>query len=174
MALKDKIALGVALPHRSPEPIDVTVVRRVAQRAEALGFRDLWVTENTLNHVFCFDPVVVLTYAAAVTTNIRLGASVVVMAVHSPLMIAHQWASLDYASNGRAILGVGLGREHHYRQFEVPEEGRVTRFREELAVIRSLWSEQRTTFHGRFYNLDNEVMSSKPVQQPIPIWMGVG
>ena len=72
MALKDKIALGVALPHRSPEPIDVTVVRRVAQRAEALGFRDLWVTENTLDHVFCFDPVVVLTYAAAVTTTIRL------------------------------------------------------------------------------------------------------
>ena len=61
------------------------------------------------------------------------GASVVVMAVHSPLMIAHQWACLDHASNGRAILGVGLGREHHYRQFEVPEEGRVTRFREELA-----------------------------------------
>jgi len=130
MALKDMIPFGVSLPHRSPEPVDMAAVRRVAQRAEALGFRDLWVTENTLDHVFCFDPVVVLTYAAAVTTTIRLGASVVVMAVHSPLMIAHQWACLDYASNGRAILGVGLGREHHYRQFEVPEEGRVTRFRE--------------------------------------------
>ena len=174
MALKDKIQLGVALPHRSPEPVDIGAVRHVAQRAEALGFRDLWVTENTLDHVFCFDPVVVLTYAAAVTTTIRLGASVVVMAVHSPQMIAHQWACLDYASNGRAILGVGLGREHHYRQFEVPEEGRLTRFREELAVIRSLWSEPKTTFHGRFYNLDNETMSPKPVQQPMPIWMGVG
>jgi len=174
MALKDLIPLGVSLPHRSPEPVDMAALRQVAQRAEALGFRDLWVTENTLNHVFCFDPVVVLTYAAAVTTTIRLGASVVVMAVHSPLMIAHQWACLDYVSNGRAILGVGLGREHHYRQFEIPEEGRVTRFREELAVIRSLWSEQKTTFHGRFYNLDNEEMSPKPVQQPMPIWMGVG
>src|SRR5439155_49363 len=121
------IPLGVALPHRSSEPIDMTAVRHVAQRAEALSFRELWVTENTLDNVFCFDPVVVLTYAAAVTTTIRLGASVVVMAVHSPLMIAHQWACLDHASNGRAILGVGLGREHHYRQFEVPEEGRLTR-----------------------------------------------
>ena len=107
MALKDTIPLGVSLPHRSPEPVDMVAVRRVAQRAEALGFRDLWVTENTLDHVFSFDPVVVLTYAAAVTTTIRLGASVVVMAVHSPLMIAHQWACLDYASNGRAILGIG-------------------------------------------------------------------
>jgi len=174
MALKDKIPLGVALPHRSPGPVDMAAVRRVAQRAEALGFRDLWVTENTLDHVFCFDPVVVLTYAAAVTSTIRLGCSVVVMAVHSPLMIAHQWACLDYASNGRAILGIGLGREHHYRQFEVSEAGRVTRFREELAVIRALWSEERTTFHGRFYNLDNEAMSPKPVQKPMPIWMGVG
>ena len=46
MALKDKVSLGVALPHRSPEPIDVAAVRRVAQRAEVLGFRDLWVTET--------------------------------------------------------------------------------------------------------------------------------
>src|SRR5258708_26465784 len=174
MALKDTATFGVALPHRSPDPIGMAAVRRVALRAEAMGFRDLWVTENTLDHVFCFDPVVVLTYAAAVTKRIRLGCSVVVMAVHSPLMIAHQWACLDYASNGRAILGVGLGREHHYRQFEVPEEGRLTRFREELAVSRALWSEQKTTFRGRFYNLDNEPMSPKPVQQPMPIWMGVG
>jgi probable F420-dependent oxidoreductase len=175
MALKDKIAFGVALPHRAPERIDMAAVRHVAQRAEALGFRDLWVTENTLDHVFCFDPVVVLTYAAAVTTRIRLGASVVVLAIHSPLMVAHQWASLDYVSNGRAILGVGLGREHHYRQFEVPEAGRVTRFREELELIRALWTEPKVTHQGRFYHLENAPMAPKPVQQPhLPIWMGVG
>jgi probable F420-dependent oxidoreductase len=175
MALKDKIAFGVALPHRAPERIDIAAVRHVAQRAEALGFRDLWVTENTLDHVFCFDPVVVLTYAAAVTTRIRLGASVVVLAIHSPLMVAHQWASLDYVSNGRAILGVGLGREHHFRQFEVPEAGRVTRFREELELIRALWTEPKVTHQGRFYHLADATMAPKPVQQPhLPIWMGVG
>lgn len=175
MALKDQIALGVALPHRSPEPIDMAAVRQVARRAETLGFRDLWVTENTLDHVFCFDPVVVLSYAAAVTSKIRLGASVVVLAVHSPLMVAHQWASLDYVSNGRAILGVGLGREHHYRQFEVPEAGRVRRFREEVDLIKALWTEERVSYQGRFYHLADATMAPKPVQQPRPpIWMGVG
>ena len=109
MALKDRIPFGMSLPHRSPDPIDMAAVRTVAQRAEALGFRDLWVTENTLDHVTCFDPVVVLTYAAAVTSRIRLGASVVVLAIHSPMMVAHQWATLDHVSNGRAILGVGPG-----------------------------------------------------------------
>jgi probable F420-dependent oxidoreductase len=139
-----------------------------------LGFRDLWVTENTMDEANCFDPVVVLTYAAAVTTKIRVGASVVVLAVHSPLLVAHQWATLDYVSNGRAILGVGLGRDHHYRQFEVPQEGKVARFREELALIRALWSEDRVSFHGRFYRIDDEPMHPKPVQTPLPIWMGVG
>ncbi|HEV2336261.1 MAG TPA: LLM class flavin-dependent oxidoreductase [Stellaceae bacterium] len=175
MALKDRIAFGVALPHRAAEPIDMAAVRQVAMRAEALGFRDLWVTENTLDHVFCFDPVVVLTYAAAVTTTIRLGASVVVLQIHSPLMVAHQWACLDYVSQGRAILGVGIGREHHYRQFEVSQEGRVSRFREELEIIKALWTEEKVTYQGRFYHLKDETMAPKPVQKPHPpIWMGVG
>ena len=175
MALKGKIQFGVSLPHRSPDRIDIGVVRQVAQRAEALGYRDLWVTENTLDHVTCFDPVVILTYAAAVTSRIRLGASVVVLAVHSPLMVAHQWATLDYVSNGRAVLGVGLGRDHHYREFEVPETGKVSRFREEVELIKALWTQDKTTFHGRFYNIDNATMSPKPVQKPhLPLWMGVG
>jgi probable F420-dependent oxidoreductase len=174
MALKDRIPFGMSLPHRSPDTIDMPAVHAVAQRAETLGFRDLWVTENTLDHVTCFDPVVVLTYAAAVTSRIGVGASVVVPAIHSPLMVAHQWATLDYVSNGRAILGVGLGREHHYRQFEVPEEGRVRRFREEVELIRALWTQQKVTYRGRFYHLEDATMSPKPVQKPLPIWMGVG
>src|SRR5229473_4147707 len=125
MALKDRIPFGMALPHRAPEPIDVAAVRQVATRAEALGFQDLWVTENTLDHVFCFDPIVILTYAAAVTTRIRVGVSVVVLPVRNPIHIAHEVATLDYASNGRAILGVGLGRDHHYAQFQIPRERRV-------------------------------------------------
>jgi probable F420-dependent oxidoreductase len=175
MALKDQIGFGISLPHRSPEPIDIAAVHRVATRAEQLGFRDLWVTENTLDHVFCFDPVVALTYAAAVTSTIGLGASVVVLQIHSPLTVAHQWACLDYVSNGRAILGVGIGREHHYRQFEVSPVGRVSRFREELDIIRALWTEPTVNYNGRFYHLANETMAPKPVQKPhLPIWMGVG
>src|SRR5215813_14941511 len=175
MALKDEIPLGVALPHRSPEQIEVEAVRRVAQRAEALGFSDLWVTENTLDHVFCFDPVVVFTYAAAVTTKIRLGTSVVVLPVHNPIHVAHQWATLDYVSGGRAILGVGLGRDHHYEQFQTPTEGRVRRFREGVELIKALWTEPRVNYRGRIFQLGDGTMAPKPVQKPRPpIWMGVG
>jgi probable F420-dependent oxidoreductase len=175
MALRDDIPFGMSLPHRSPHPIDVGTVGAVARRAEALGFRDLWVTENTLDHVTSFDPVVLLTYAAAVTSTVRLGASVVVLPVHSPIMIAHQWASLDQVSNGRAILGVGIGRDYHYRQFNVTAERRVKRFREEIELIKTLWTGQAVNHVGDFYHLEGGTMPLRPVQRPhVPIWFGVG
>jgi probable F420-dependent oxidoreductase len=174
MALKDLIPFGMSLPHRTPDTIAMDVVRAVSTRADTLGFRDLWVTENTLDHVTSFDPIVVLTYAAAVTTRIRLGASVLVLPVHDPRMVAHQWASLDYVSNGRAVMGVGIGRPFHFTEFEVPQEGRVARFREQLELIRAFWSQQKVTHHGRFYHLDDAKLGIRPVQTPLPIWMGVG
>ena len=60
MALKDTIALGMSLPHRSPDPIDRAVVSQVAQRAESLGFGDLWVTDNTIDEAGCFEKLEVL------------------------------------------------------------------------------------------------------------------
>jgi alkanesulfonate monooxygenase SsuD/methylene tetrahydromethanopterin reductase-like flavin-dependent oxidoreductase (luciferase family) len=76
MSLKDQIPLGMSLPHRSPDhPVSVASISEVAQRAEALGFRDLWVTDNTLDHASCLDSLTILTYAAAQTTTIRLGVS---------------------------------------------------------------------------------------------------
>lgn len=89
MALTDKISFGYSLPHRSPDSIEPAEVLRVAQRAEELGFGDLWVTDNTLDHVKCFDAVTALTYAAAVTSRIRLGVSVIVLPVHHPIHVAH-------------------------------------------------------------------------------------
>jgi probable F420-dependent oxidoreductase len=174
MALKDQIPFGMSLPHRSPDSIGMDVVRSVATRADALGFRDLWVTENTLDHVTSFDPVVVLTYAAAVTTRIGLGASVLVLPVHDPRMVAHQWATLDYVSNGRAVMGVGIGQARHLHEFQIPEAGRVARFREEVDLIRALWSQDKVTYHGRFYHVDGVKLGVRPVQKPLPIWMGVG
>src|ERR1700759_1628227 len=168
MGLKDCIPFGMSLPHRSPDLIDVAAVRAVATRAEALGFRDLWVTENTLDHVTSFDPIVALTYAAAVTSRIGLGASVLVLPVHDPRMVAHQWASLDYLSNGRAIMGVGIGRPMHFQEFQIPEEGRVARFREQIELIRALWSQDSVTFDGRFFHLSNARLGIQPVQKPLP------
>lgn len=168
-----KIPLGMSLPHRSPEPLDMTAVREVATRAEALGFRDLWVTENTVDHVFCFDAVVALTYAAAITSSVRLGVSVMVLPVHHPIHVAHQMATLDYVSNGRAMLGVGLGRDTLYPAFQVPSERRVRRFRESVELIKALWAEPKVSYRGNIFQLEGSGMALRPVQKPHPpIWMG--
>jgi len=167
------IPLGMSLPHRSPDPIDMTAVREAARRADALGFRELWVTENAVDHVYSFDPAVVLTYAAALTTKIRLGVAVSVLPVRNPIHVAHQVATLDYVSNGRAILGVGLGRDHHYAEFQIPTERRVRRFKEGIELIKALWTEPEVTYRGDFYKLEAVTMVLKPVQKPNPpIWLG--
>jgi probable F420-dependent oxidoreductase len=172
MALKDEMEFGFVLPCRSWEPIDMQSVRRTAIRADELGFRDLWVTENTLDDSFSLDPAVVLTYAAALTTRIRLGVSVVVLPLHSPIHVAHQIASLDYVSGGRAVLGVGLGRAAHYTDFGVPLERRVSRFNEGVDVIKALWTQPAADYHGDFFDVDGG-MALRPVQKPHPpIWLG--
>src|SRR5258705_2762043 len=163
MALKDTITLGMSLPRPSPARNEMSVCHRVAQRADALGFRDLWVTENTLDHVFSFDPMVILTYAAAVTKSIRVGVSVAVLPVQNPIHVAHQFATLDYASNGRAILGVGLGRDQHYTEFQVPREHRIRRFREQVELIKALWTEPKISYRGSIYQRETCAMRPRAV-----------
>jgi probable F420-dependent oxidoreductase len=177
MALKDAVSLGMSLPHRSLDRIDETDVRRVAQRAEALGFQDLWVTNNTVSSAgdsgACFDSLTVLTYAAALTTTIRLGVSVLVLPVYHPIHVAHQVATLDYLSRGRAILGVGLGRDDDYPPFQVPGARRVRRFTESIELMKALWTGSNVTYRGEIFQLEDHTIGTKPVQTPHPpVWVG--
>lgn len=173
MALSTLLSFGMALPQRYPgAPAEPEVVRAVAQRAEALGFRDLWLTENTLDHVPCPDPLLLLSHVAAVTSRIRLGVAVVVLPVRHPAHLAHQAATLDYLSGGRAVLGVGLGRDAHYHEFGVPLERRVRRFTEGLALMRALWTQETVDFEGEVYRMTGAHMLPKPVQRPLPVWFG--
>ncbi|MGZ4587788.1 MAG: LLM class flavin-dependent oxidoreductase [Mycobacteriaceae bacterium] len=173
MALRDRIAFGMSLPHRSAEPISATVVRQVAVRAEVLGFQDLWVTNNILDEAHCLDSVTVLTFAAAVTTTIRLGISVLVLPIHHPIHVAQQIATLDHLSGGRAILGVGIGRADDYAAFQVPTARRVRRFVESVAMIKALWDGPRVTYRGEIFRTHDVTLGTGPTQRPHPpIWMG--
>jgi probable F420-dependent oxidoreductase len=173
MTLKDSVSLGMSLPHRSPDPIPEPVVRHVAERAEALGFQDLWVTNNTVDEVGCFDSWTVLTYAAALTKRIRLGVSVMVLPTYHPVHVAHVVATIDQLSGGRATLGVGLGRVEEYELFQVPAERRVRRFTESIELIRALWAGAHVTYDGDVYRARDATLGTRPMQQPgPPIWLG--
>jgi alkanesulfonate monooxygenase SsuD/methylene tetrahydromethanopterin reductase-like flavin-dependent oxidoreductase (luciferase family) len=98
-----------------------------------------------------------------------------VLPVHSPIQVAHRVATLDYLSGGRAVLGVGLGRDHHYEQFQIPRARRVRRFLESVDIIKALWTEASVTYHGDIFALENGIMGPKPVQKPHPpVWLGGG
>ena len=173
MALKDKIPFGMVLPHRTMDPLRLSDIRDVARRAEALGFSDLWVTENTLDNSYSIDPMVVLTYAAALTNRVGLGVAVIVLPVHHAIHVAHQAMSLDFVSNGRAILGVALGREEDYHDFQVPTERRVRRFKEQIDVMKALWTQERVTYDGHFYTLKDTAITLKSPRKPhVRLWLG--
>jgi probable F420-dependent oxidoreductase len=175
MAIKDSIAVGISLPHRSPDPIPVSVVRHVAQRAEELGFHDLWVSNNTIDEIGCFDSWTALSYAAALTQTIRLGVSVMVLPTYHPVHVAHVVATLDQLSGGRTTLGVGLGRVAEYELFQVPADGRIRRFTESIELIRTLWTGDHVTFDGEIYRASGASLGTRPAQQPAPpIWLGGG
>jgi probable F420-dependent oxidoreductase len=175
MRLKDRVLLGMSLPHRSPDRLALTTIAAVARRAEDLGFRDLWVTENIVDEGTCLDPVVALTYAASITRRIGVGTAVVVLPIHHPLTVANQWATLDFVSGGRAILAVGLGRAQHYRDFQIPIDRRVRRFREQVELIKALWTGEEVSYHGQIFRLESVKLAMRPVRKPRPpLWMGVG
>jgi probable F420-dependent oxidoreductase len=169
----ENVALGVALPHRAAAAIGPEVIGQVATAAERCGFADLWVTENTLDRACSYDPTAILSFAAALTSRIRLGVAVVALPVRHPAHVAHQVASLDRLSGGRAILGLGLGRPGHYRDFQVPDARLVRRFVEGIEVMRALWTGSPVNYHGDMYTLDDAVLALKPVQRPHPpLWFG--
>jgi alkanesulfonate monooxygenase SsuD/methylene tetrahydromethanopterin reductase-like flavin-dependent oxidoreductase (luciferase family) len=89
--------------------------------------------------------------------------------------LAIQWASLDQISQGRSLLGVciGGGHEGELRAFGVKKEERVGRMREGIELLRQIWSDRNSSFHGKYYTLDDYNIVPKPVQKPPPIWIAV-
>ena len=120
------------------------------------------------------ESVTTLAYAAAVTKRLRLGITVLLIAQRNPVDLAKALSSLDVLSNGRLIVGVGLGAStRFYSAYGLSSEGRVARFRENLEIMKRLWTEDRATLDGRFSHLESVPMEPKPVQKPQPpIWFG--
>jgi len=162
---------GIAIPQTYPDPVRM---QHFLLRAEELPFAAAWFIEPVIGTIPVLESVTTLSYAAAITKRLRLGIAVLLIAQRNPIDLAKSLSSLDMLSSGRLIVGVGLGAStRSYPAYGLSPEGRVTRFRENLEIMKRLWMEERVTFHGRFLQLDNIPMEPKPVQKPHPpIWFG--
>src|SRR6185369_17907056 len=149
-------------------------------QAERSGFFDaVWAGDSLLAKPR-LESVTLLSALAGVTTKLRLGVGCMATFVHRhPVMLAHQWASLDVLSGGRSLLAVCLGgpneasaaqaREHAAMSVKASE--RVGRLEEGIVVLRKLFAEDRVAHEGAFYQFDGVTIEPHPVQQPCPIWI---
>ena len=154
--------------------IDRPRIRRFLERAEALGFESAWVVEQVLGTLPCLEPVELLSWAAALTSRIRLGTAVLLTPLRSPVHLAKSLATLDQLSGGRLDVGIGLGGNPKiYAAFGISAARRVARFNEGLRLMQALWTEPRVTFAGEFWQLENAALEPKPLQRPHPpLWVG--
>lgn len=156
---------------------DMELVRTTLCRAEELGFESAWVQDQVAGEVPLLESVSLLCYAAAVTESIRLGVSVIVFPIRNAVQLAKDFSTLDNMSNGRAILGIGLGPvfagDNYFGIFGTRSDEALRRFNEGLEVMRALWTQERVSLDGEFYTLKDAAMEPKPLQKPaLPVWFG--
>ncbi len=170
--------IGIHLPQygRVAGPDAVT---RAARHAEALGFAGVWVSDHLVQPAsqaypspYLYDPLVTLTWAAAVTEQVDLGTSVLVVPQHNPLELANALASLDHLSGGRVIAGVGVGwSEGEFSALGYGFADRGRRTDEAIRVWRTVWRDDPASFAGDYMTFEELRVLPQPAHD-IPVWVG--
>lgn len=168
-------------PHNSRPPAEVL---DAARTAEAAGWYGMWLADHYMPDTGttatasgdAYECWSLLPAVAAVTERLRVGTLVAPTSVHHPALLAKRAATIDRLSGGRFVLGLGAGwqiNEHAAYGIELEPPGpRVTRFDEAVRIVRSLLAEERTTFHGKVYDIEDAPCEPKPVQERLPILIG--
>ena len=172
---------GIHLP-QSGRKAGPDSIQRAARQAEELGWDDVWVNDHLAvpegapyppSAVF-YEPIVTLTWAAAATRRVGLGTSVLVLPLRHPVHLAKEVATLDLLSEGRVILGAGIGwlREEFIALGADPTT-RGRRTDESIELLRKCWGERTVDHDGRHVPTTMAAMRTLP--QPareVPIWIG--
>jgi len=179
--------IGFALGNIGPVG-SLESITKVAQRAEELGYESLWTVERLLwpvnpqtpypvtqdghlpvEYKHVLDPLDTLTFAAGITRKVALGTSVLDMPYYNPVVLARRLTTIDILSNGRLLVGLGLGwskDEMDASGAEMKERG--AKADEFIAVLKAIWTTDPVEFHGKHYQVPKSYISQKPVQKPHP------
>lgn len=165
----------------------------LAQNAESVGFESVWTFEHVIvpldyrskypynatgkmgaaPETPFIDPLIALTAIATATKKLRLGTGVNILSQTNPLLMAKQAASLDVVSNGRLMLGVGIGwLQEEFRAMGVPFERRGARFDDYLTAMKKVWSGAVVEHHSEFLDWHGFKSYPTPLQKPLPIVIG--
>ncbi len=150
---------------------------KVAQHAETLGFESLWTGEHVVlpdpreapspaaPETPMLHPPVLLAYLASLTSEIKLGTGITLIAQRNPVVLAKEISSLDVVCGGRLLFGIGAGYLHQeFAALGVDFPTRGARTDEYIDAMRVLWNDDAPQFSGRFVNFDNIQAQPRPVQ----------
>ena len=162
-------------PFGKPFPLFYQEALEQIVAAEALGFDTVWLPEHHFSPEDGYNPSP-LTMAAAIaarTERIKIGTWLVLLPLHHALRVAEDAAVIDNLSNGRFMLGMGLGyRKEEYEAYGVDRRDRASLMEEGLSVLRGALGDEPFSFSGRHYEVESADLHPKPVQRPLPIWVG--
>ncbi len=156
-------------------------IKEIALQGEELGFTSLWSSD----HFFygsnpevtdCLEAWTLISALAVDTSKIRLGTLVTGNNYRYPPLLAKMAATVDQVSNGRLDFGIGAGwKQNEYEAYGIPfpsVKDRMDQLEESIQIIKRLWNEPKVTFQGKHYQLKDAYSSPKPIQNPMPFFIG--
>jgi probable F420-dependent oxidoreductase len=162
----------------------------LAKAAEDAGFESLCFAEHTHiptsrespftgggelpeKYKHTHDPFVALAFAAAATERLKIGTSICLVIEHDPIVLAKEVASLDTLSGGRVIFGVGAGwNKEEMRDHGTDPDRRFAIMRERVEAMKAIWANDVASYHGRYVDFGPMWQWPKPVQRPLPVYIG--
>jgi probable F420-dependent oxidoreductase len=154
-------------------------IRQFARQVEELGFDSLFITDHLFAakrfySVSFLEPLSALAVAAGVTERVRLGTSILIMPLRHPVLLAKEYATLQFLSGDRFILGAGVGwNEAEYAAMGVPKSQRGSRTDEMLDIMIPLLEGETVSYHGRYFSIDEVAIEPRTPHRP-QIWIGGG
>jgi probable F420-dependent oxidoreductase len=147
---------------------------RMVDLCEKSEIDSVWFSERLSSPLPVPEPMTTLAAVAARTTRLKFGPSVFITPFRNPVTAAREIAMIDYLSGGRMLpaFGVGVEQEREFLAAGVPFKERGRRTDEAIAIMRRCWAGDEVTFEGEFWRLDRITVLPKPVQQPMPLWIG--
>ncbi len=142
--------------------------------AEELGYDSMWTSEHHfIDDGYLPSSLTMLAAVAARTQRMRLGTLILLLPLHHPLRVAEDAAVVDILSGGRLDLGVAVGyRVKEFEGFEVSHERRGRVMDEAMEILTRAWQPGPFSFHGEYWNFDDLEVTPKPLQSPMPLWIG--
>ena len=166
-------------------------LRDFVQAAEDLGYAHIRMLDHVLgadpkfhpevpeffytHESYIHEPLTLMSYLAAITTRLQLATAILILPQRQTALVAKQAAEVDVLSGGRLRLGIGVGwNPVEYEALGEDFHNRGRRCEEQIAVLRTLWTQEVVNFQGRWHRITHAGLNPLPVQRPIPIWIGAG